>query len=140
MSGTPPQASKSSGAKATGAVYTPPPLADFLARHIVAAAELGPHARPLRVCDPAVGRGELLLPLLARLAARGARALQVSGYDTNRDALATTAQRVARRFPGLALHLQHADFLEARPADGPYDLVIANPPYVRTQHLGAARA
>lgn len=140
MSGTPPQASRVSVAKATGAVYTPPPLADFLARHMVAAAPPWPTARPLRVCDPAVGRGELLLPLLARLAARGARALQVSGYDTDRDALATTAQRVARRFPGLALHLQQADFLEVRPADGPYDLVIANPPYVRTQHLGAVRA
>ncbi|MGQ4617358.1 Eco57I restriction-modification methylase domain-containing protein [Nocardia sp. R7R-8] len=126
--------------KRHGRHYTPPVLAEFLAQRLLR------HVQPsgagvLRVLDPACGDGELLFALHQEAAARfpGIR-LVSTGYDLDAGALAVARERA--HAAGIAAHWRKADFLavEARLADGSFDAVITNPPYVRTQQLGGATA
>ena len=141
--------------KAGGATYTPKILADFVARQIVEAAGRLPTNRLLRVLDPAIGHGELLVSLLEQLAAQPQLKIEVHGFETDPEALLTAGERLGRKFPGLPLRFEPNNFLEfvlehfgtgghdnlfRRAAPEAYDLVIANPPYVRTQIMGATKA
>jgi hypothetical protein len=141
--------------KADGAIYTPPILADFVAQQIARTVQDADVREPLRILDPATGDGELLLSLLAELNRRGITAVEVHGFETDSRALNIAIARIRQRFPQAQLHLTHGSFLEfviarAHPRDNGglfeladtsrYDLVIANPPYVRTQIMGAEQA
>ncbi|MFD5177151.1 Eco57I restriction-modification methylase domain-containing protein [Nocardia sp. NPDC058379] len=122
--------------KRHGRHYTPPALARFLARRALLHA---PRAGELRVLDPACGDGELLLAVHRELAAADVT-VRLTGYDLNRSAVADTAARAAAE--GVEIECRAGDFLaaSARIADGSFDLVISNPPYVRTQQLGGSTA
>lgn len=137
--------------KSTGSHYTPSILADFVAREILEAWSFMPVPERLRVLDPAVGDGELLLAMLEGLSERGHFNVEVFGFDTDQNAAQLASSRIKRAFPQVALDLMHEDFLEfalkfknpglfERLAFEPVDLIIANPPYVRTQVMGATRA
>jgi adenine-specific DNA-methyltransferase len=142
--------------KAGGATYTPKALADFVAAQILRVAGIEPGGSVVKVLDPATGDGELLMSLLARLAAQGVCAIEVHGFETDARALNKAAARIQQHFPKIALHLTHGNFLDfvldqVRPRDvgglfeergvaPSYDLIIANPPYVRTQIIGAEQA
>lgn len=91
-------------------------------------ADLGPRAAPLRLLDIGTGTGCLLLTLLAELPhARGV------GTDLSAEALAVA------RLNGQRLGLDgRATWIEtdlAHAVQGPFDIVISNPPYVRTADL-----
>ncbi len=141
--------------KAGGATYTPEILADFVAQKIIRIAGEFPPARPLRILDPAIGHGELLISLLKRLAGRSSMPIEVCGFDTDRKALGIAANRIEQQFPSALLHFEPDNFLEfvlenfGRRGRGSlfhsavpqtYDLIIANPPYVRTQIMGAEQS
>jgi SAM-dependent methyltransferase len=125
--------------KRHGVHYTPPELAGFLAdRAVLALAP--PGERPVRVLDPACGDGALLAAAGLRLRAGGYR-VELVGADRDPAAVAAAGQRLAAL--GLSAELRVRDALV--PPDGPTraagcDLVITNPPYVRTQVLGTAAA
>lgn len=130
--------------KAVGATYTPERLADFVADRIVSIADL-PLGRTIRVLDPAVGHGELLVSLLSRLGAN----VEVHGYETDLVALEVARERLSTVFPSIKLCLHNRSFIDHVLEDFPgglfgnaenYDLIIANPPYVRTQIIGAEQA
>ena len=92
--------------------------------------EEGWSARPLRILDIGTGTGCLLLTLLAELpAATG------TGLDISAQALA-----VARRNAGRLGLDARASWLEAdivdRAPNGPFDLVISNPPYLASHEIG----
>ncbi|MNZ29414.1 Modification methylase PaeR7I [compost metagenome] len=139
--------------KSSGATYTPAELAAFVADQIVQAADL-PKRGKIRVLDPAVGDGSLLYALLNRLSSATRKRVEVFGYDTDEGAIAAASVRLQQAFPDLILHLEEKDFLahvlslhgnrDLFSSDGephePFHLVIANPPYVRTQIMGAEQA
>ena len=132
--------------KAEGIVYTPRALAQFLAAQAFDA--LG-DVRAVRILDPACGDGELLLAAMDRAKLRNVHVDELVGYDINEAAVSSAASRLA------GIHqtrLYCTDFLEvvARSrgmknlfeSDNGSDprnftMVISNPPYVRTQTLGA---
>jgi adenine-specific DNA-methyltransferase len=140
--------------KADGATYTPKILADFVASKIVETFNDFPVDRPLRVLDPAVGDGVLLISLLEQLGVRQGLNIEVYGFETNQKVLNIASARIKQRFPAVAVHFEKENFLEFvleyfgtgnnvslfKP-DVPesYDLIIANPPYVRTQIMGASQ-
>jgi adenine-specific DNA-methyltransferase len=139
--------------KAGGATYTPDRLADFVAEEMLRVADLSKVSNGLRVLDPAAGDGELLLSLLARLPETDG--IEAHGFETDAHALNVAGARIKQRFPNIALHLHNRSFLDfvlerVRPHDlgglfesafaPSYDLIIANPPYVRTQIMGAEQA
>ena len=101
---------------------------------------------PLRILDPAVGRGQLLISLLEALSLEARRGIEVHGYDTDTATLNLAAQEIRTRFPQSNVCFKGSDFLadpswaEASTPAYLYDLIIANPPYVRTQALGRKRS
>lgn len=140
--------------KLGGATYTPAMLADFVAHKIIASATL-PTDR-IRVLDPAVGDGELLISLLSKIRGGTKATIEIYGFDLDGIALSQARQRIISEFPDVILHLERGNFLSfvlnlgsgsrfpslfnspAPPQD--FDLIIANPPYVRTQIMGAEEA
>lgn len=141
--------------KAGGATYTPKILSDFVARKIVEIFDEFPVGRPLRVLDPAIGDGQLLVSLLEQLADRPGLNIEVYGFETDQRALNIADRRLRQRFPDITVHFEPENFidfvLKHFGTDGngslfgmrdpeTYDLIIANPPYVRTQIMGAHQA
>lgn len=136
--------------KLNGATYTPPDLATFVAENILEAAEL-PRTGVIRVLDPAVGDGALLHALLNCLPGDVLERVEVSGYDTDADAVQMATTRLENAFAGRPIHIEQKDFLKhvlalkggdlfSEGEQEPFHMVIANPPYVRTQILGADQA
>lgn len=140
--------------KAGGATYTPSALADFVAQRIVDAANLPKRGKALDILDPAVGEGELLTSLLSKLPPN--QRVRVHGFDTDEVALGHALNRLRTQFPDASLDLKNGDFLrfvldsedagaigglfDQRGGRQEFDLIIANPPYVRTQVMGAEQA
>lgn len=141
--------------KSEGATYTPSILADFVACKIVEIFDEFPATRPLRILDPAIGDGALLVSLLQQLAGRSGLDIEVYGFETNQKVLDIAAERLRQRFPTVEVNFESESFLEFVlrhfgtdsdrslfdfPVPETYDLIIANPPYVRTQIMGATQA
>ena len=80
-----------------------------------------------RVLDVGTGTGAIALAIADEHP--GAR---VTAIDVSADALALARENVART--GIAVELQEHDLREGLP-DGPYDLVVSNPPYVEPEDL-----
>lgn len=141
--------------KAGGATYTPPDLADFVAEWITRVADVKKGGSPLRVLDPALGDGELMLSLLSHLHPSLISSVEVCGFETDLEALEIARTRILGRFPTVMVNLTHGSFLEfvvdqvspneigglfQKEVTPLFDLIIANPPYVRTQIIGAHQA
>lgn len=129
-----------SARKSHGVHYTPSHLAGFVARR--ALAELS-RREPLVVLDPACGDGELLLAVAHAIETAGLPAPHLVGVDRDEEAVTAANERLGNAYAASTV-IRCDDFLatEMEPGELPskYDLVISNPPYVRTQVLGAARA
>ncbi|MGQ0839902.1 Eco57I restriction-modification methylase domain-containing protein [Actinokineospora sp.] len=113
--------------KRLGVHYTPVGLAGFLAERV----SLAVGDRPIRVLDPACGDGELLAAI--RLLHADA---ELVGFDLDRDAVEVARDRLPSAViePG-----DFTEFGDELPA-GSFDVVITNPPYVRTQLLDGQAA
>lgn len=141
--------------KAFGATYTPKGLSDFVAGQLFRAAQGTKLASTLRILDPAVGDGELLVSLLGFLTVEPHISVEVFGFETDEKALNLASARLKKLFPQVTFHLELRSFLdfvttnhdESRQSNlfqsetpQKFDLIIANPPYVRTQTMGAQQA
>jgi len=138
--------------KAMGVHYTPGPLAKLAAQRVLRHAEF-PATGALRVLDPACGDGALLRSLVDELPYDWTGNAEVWGVEADPVA---AAQARSRLLPSrhTDVHVIHGDFLASvaeehrqgqlwkseeshPPFFRAFDIVIANPPYVRTQVLGA---
>jgi adenine-specific DNA-methyltransferase len=143
---------KTDAVKAHGIHYTPPELADFLAAKTI--LQLGVVDGEFDVLDPACGDGALLRSFAVGLPPHLRRRCRLFGYDTNPIAV-RHAQEVLSNVEVAAVCITPCDFLEVVDLHDPqrglfdspdlekpqkYRAIIANPPYVRTQVLGAAKA
>jgi adenine-specific DNA-methyltransferase len=141
--------------KITGSHYTPNLLAGFVAERITQTLEVQSKADYLRVLDPGAGDGELLVSLAEELTHQGFSNFDIFGFDTNPGAANFARSMLNEHFPKLKTAVECKDFLsvvlqyystgENRTIFNPvppahYDVVIANPPYVRTQVMGAKKA
>ena len=134
-----------------GVIYTPPeitrPMVELALGPLIA-GKSADEILALRVCDPAIGEGAFLIEIVRVLgeAVGGKHARRrvaercVFGADI--DPRAVRASRAAlERFvggpvPALRRHLRVGDALAIEwPA---FDALVANPPYVRQERLGAA--
>src|SRR5690554_4000728 len=138
--------------KNTGATFTPRELAVFLAERIAFYTQ----SKYNRVLDPACGEGELLIAM-GELLNEKAIDFSLTGYDANEQYLSITKDRLLS-FEKQKAKLIHKDFLQSvdvssvcntpslfdkslvSTVNNSFDIVIANPPYVRTQILGTEQA
>ena len=98
--------------KKTGASYTPERLARFLAAEMVKAAAIRPN-QCMRLFDPAVGEGELLVSLTEELLCNGHKKISVQGFDTDGDALRIAERRIREVLPpGAQVKFFQEDFLD----------------------------
>jgi release factor glutamine methyltransferase len=91
-------------------------------------ARLAGQAEP-RVLDVGTGSGAIALAIADELP--GAR---VTAIDASEDGLAVARENAART--GLDIELVRRDLFEGLP-DGPWDLVVSNPPYIREEEVDA---
>ena len=137
--------------KNTGATFTPKELSDFLAERLTAYATGSKQA----ILDPACGDGELLVAIGDKLAYSN-MSFTLTGYDANAEYLNFAKERTLR-FGVEKTEFVGGDFLQAiditqnqgvldlfsdkkSKVNAAFDIVIANPPYVRTQILGSEQA
>jgi hypothetical protein len=138
--------------RAHGVVYTPPEVAGPMVDLALAPLVTGRSADQilaLRVCDPAIGEGAFVVEIVRALAdalgggletRRRVAAACVHGADIDPRAVAAAREAVERYVgapvPELREHLRVADALAT---DWPmFDALVANPPYIRQELLGAA--
>ncbi|GAC1544249.1 MAG: hypothetical protein NVS3B12_32930 [Acidimicrobiales bacterium] len=128
----------------TGVFYTPRPLADALAFATLAPLlDGGPP--PLRLCDPAVGGGALLLAAVRVLLDHGIPAAQLELAGVDIDPLAIDVARTSLTLLAAAAHvrLEVGDSLDPGtwPLDGAghADVVLANPPFLSQLAAETAR-
>lgn len=145
---------KADSTKAGGVHYTPTRLASFVAANALDYIEL---AGRLRILDPACGDGALLAAVVEHMPPTCK--LELVGCDKDPLAIEAAEERLAGLVgANLSWSLETCDFLseaaalreassslfggspEAASLAKPFDLVIANPPYVRTQTLGAVES
>lgn len=137
--------------KNTGATFTPKGLADYLSARILSFVD----KKRVTVLDPACGDGELLLSMGEHLSTRHID-FTLNGYDLNDEYLSLAKERSCQ-FGKDKANFVHGDFLEyvditpnqlllnfleskENGINEFADIVIANPPYVRTQILGTEQA
>ncbi len=130
--------------KNEGAHYTPIQLSNFISEKIINKIK---KKDVLVVADPAIGDGELILALLESL--ESTDNVEVFGFDINLDSIKLSEKRIKLNFPSVKVNLVHADFLDYcinNKSDvfvnklPKFDVIIANPPYIRTQNLGPEQA
>lgn len=128
------------GPKHLGAHDTPPSLAEFLARRVLGAFEpIEDDGRPISVLDPACGMGNLLAAVGEMAPAQWRGRLTLIGCERDAGALELARRRIVA--PTARFH--QADFLDPNSFNIKceyVDVILANPPYVRTQVLGAERS
>jgi hypothetical protein len=136
--------------KSNGATYTPDKLASFVAKGLLKTAVLPGTSETIKIFDPAAGDGQLLMALIHELKLGGYTNIDVHGFDIDASAIEKTKERIQASHPDLKAFLFVKDFLaDLASAEGVtegstrhpvFDLIIANPPYVRTQVMGADAA
>lgn len=131
--------------KKTGATFTPKGLANYLAQKICSTVDTS--LSSLTVLDPACGDGSLLSAIYEL---EGNRIVSLIGYDTNEQYLQEANSAMQCLDSEEKCDFIYKDFLTICPNVANLytnnlrrefaDIVIANPPYVRTQTLGAVKA
>jgi len=128
--------------KDRGAFFTPPAIAEYLARWAI-----GKNAHA-RILDPTCGDGAFLVQagqeLLRRGSERSQLAEQIVGVDIHGPTIRDAAKRLFA--DGLGAELLESDFFAITPPGQlfdsmpAFDAVIGNPPFIRyQQHVGEAR-
>lgn len=128
--------------KISGATFTPTSLAFFLASRIL--SNIPSTNSKLNVNDPACGDGELLLSI-TKLLVDSNYSFNITGSDTSEEYITNVSQRFRKTHPHIPCSFERKDYIEDRnesiSVDNELnDIIIANPPYVRTQILGAEKS
>ena len=129
--------------KSNGIIYTPMEMADFLALEMIKYSQFDlKKAKEVNILDPAIGKGELILSMVSKILAINSDILiNIDGYETDATVAAKTEHFIRKQFPSANVSIIARDFLEAIDnIDKKYNYIIANPPYIRTQILGASKA
>ncbi len=141
--------------KTFGKVYTPAWVVDYMLIPLFDGS-----LRSVRICDPACGSGDFLVPIAKQICERMLAASKrdrpqyietlkgLTGYDIDAKAVKHCRQRLSsvsrdmlgQEFSHDFWRVQEIDAMDAQKADqGRFDWVVGNPPYVRIQHLEADR-
>jgi adenine-specific DNA-methyltransferase len=138
--------------KRQGAYFTPSKIAQYMAKHAYSLLHPEP-AQELTVLDPSCGDGQLLAAMYSVLKQHG-HIVHLIGIDNDMATISLAERKLHQQMAqGDTLRLEVADFLDCTPegkcldlgaayqtALPSADIIIANPPYVRTQVIGSAKS
>ncbi|MEC7985402.1 MAG: N-6 DNA methylase, partial [Myxococcota bacterium] len=129
--------------KQHGRTYTPPEIARFLSDQLCQTLPSDP-AASVHILDPSCGDGALLLALTSALLKRGYQNIQLYGIDNEPWAIEQARSQLEKTFGEMvSLNLKVQNYAQwVTPyLQGDetifFDMIITNPPYVRTQYQGA---
>jgi len=135
--------SNATNIKTNGIVYTPQGLAEYLAANMFEYFSIK-GKKKLRILDPAIGDGELVIALINVILCNTIHIdISVVGFETDVDTVPKTIGRLYQEYPNIPVVIRNEDFLafaESGSEKHGFDFVIANPPYIRTQVMGADKA
>lgn len=136
--------------KQHGQTYTPSSLALFAAKQILLHYKINIEKQTsIDVLDPAIGNGVLIENVLNQLPLSVRRKIHVYGYDIDSQAIIESKTKLQHRYPEVRFTLKEKDFIEeqlekscsqlplfsCKESNEQFDIIIANPPYVRIQLL-----
>ena len=132
--------------KREGVHFTPSELALFVADQMLKTKPAYESSGPISILDPCIGEGELIIAFLSRIPYSLLSHVRVVGYDINEKSVQIASAKIQECFPQVSLTTSASDFLDNEdnlfhPINAinreRFDYIIANPPYIRTQILGA---
>lgn len=130
--------------KSNGVVYTPKNLADFVAKKIINYFNnSNPLPNSLRILDPSVGDGVLILSLLENLNLASFDNIEIFAFDIDDSGFLELKKVISDCYHNVDITLSNKDFLEyyvEKNESERFDLIVANPPYVRNQVLGSEKS
>ncbi len=118
--------------RAAGAYFTPPGLVSFVVREVLEARLARAADKPLVVLDPACGDGRFLVEAKTQLRRRN---IEPTLIGLERDPAFVAA---ARKRAGATIYQCEALCDPPAVLERGADIVIGNPPYMRSIHLGLA--
>lgn len=122
--------------KNNGVVYTPPAMATYIANEIVSGYKFD-NSPVVKILDPALGEAELAIAVISTIKAiHPNKKISVHGYDIDPVSVAKSKACIKEAFPDVEINFIVQDFLSVETVENNFDIVIANPPYIRTQILG----
>lgn len=102
----------------------------LLAREMLAyGLGLMPEGQKVNFLDPAIGTGSFYSALLETIGNRPV--VTAKGYEIDPH----YSEPARKLWDGHGLHIELADFTQAKPPSSGFNLLICNPPYVRHHHL-----
>ncbi|NDY55614.1 N-6 DNA methylase [Desulfovibrio sulfodismutans] len=137
--------------KRSGATFTPENLSKFLSKKISKLLTKDKNEE-INILDPAVGDGQLLFSMANELKSIGYCNIVLHGFDTDKNSTENSIRKLSEIVAKENIHIIHKDFLEHVLESSSYlplfqenklikyDIIIANPPYVRTQIMGEIKA
>lgn len=111
-------------------VLIPRPETEVLVEQALGILRAHPAGRPARVLELGVGSGAVLLALAAE-----APTHRYFGCDVAPGALAVAAGNAAAAGPGKGVHLWASDWFAGLAPAAVFDLIVSNPPYVRSAEM-----
>lgn len=94
------------------------------------------HKDEIRILEPSVGDGSLIVELISYLPSN--INLNIDCLDIHQDFLKNTKNNIGLR-NNVNINLINVDYLNYNPLHS-YDIIISNPPYVRTSIIGAEKS
>lgn len=122
--------------KRNGVVFTPDSLGLFMANEALNNYQ-NSLDKEITLLEPSSGDGALALAMLEVLTEKGYKNIKLIAFDINNAFLDKLRTNVNNLFPNISVETHCEDFVDfAFNCQTPFcDIVISNPPYVRTQHL-----
>lgn len=127
--------------KSNGVIYTPREMAHALASEMIFNYTCQCN-KVVSILDPAIGEAELPIELIAILHKKWPKIkIRIVGFDIDPISCCKSATLLRKMYPFTDVDIRNKDFLSAvDDLNEVFDFIIANPPYVRTQILGADKA
>src|SRR3989344_247102 len=128
--------------KTTGTYYTPPLLADFMVRHVFMSYKFGDD---IKILEPSVGDGVFFRSLFDNSTFKGrgfkisdhVKSLNIEAVEKDKNAI-NVCKSNTKKYLNASRKVTYLnqDYLEYwKENTQKFDLVIGNPPYVKTHHL-----
>lgn len=116
-------------------VLIPRPETELLVEIVLALANESTFARPLRIADLGTGSGAIAVALASEL-----KSAEIVATDVSAKALAVAAVNAAGNNLAGRIRFVQGDLFDALEAQPVFDLIVSNPPYIRSGDIDTLEA